>query len=508
MNRYYPGIKKYFDILWVSLLPIVSWRVALGLMKGKTLWSDELAGLLTAQRPLKDSLLQLQDYAAPLYQIILRILVHSEYPPEWIIRLPALVFSILGLLAAWWFAKTLFNRRVAAITILLVAVNPHFVTYAGEGRPYTMFLFFSLLSMIAFYRLVNKYEPAGVLAHALSTLLLVYSHYYGFLVVGAQILYALGTIVIVRINRRQLFMLGISFSVVFVMSIPALWLISRYVLTGVNGIVGWIERPQITDLLWVRQAGELVGDRMFTPLCILAVLAAIFNKRLNYFLGQNNIQPREDTVRDWRVAKGPLWLCLSWIACSLYLPVVVSYFWRPLYIPRYGLPVMVPLLVIIAYVISWFRLKPMVLIILAVCTLPIYNTWNYLQIPKSEYHAIVSTLEGLNNDHSPVYVMNYPYCADFQSPELFGLRYYGYNAENVSLITLRYHNHIAIADPEKIRGDRRVFIVSFIHWPVVEEFLKSQSRAYRIFHLGYLHLFEVEKEGIRGRWTGQRSAGN
>ena len=176
MNNYDTKLKSIFEIIWLSLIVITASLMAVSMMKTRELWTDEFAGILTVLPPFKDSLMQLQDYAAPLYQVILRVLVDSEYPPEWIIRGPAFICSILGLIATWWFARTLFGRRVAAITIVFIAVNPFFRSYSVEGRPYTMFLFFSVLSMVTFYKWMNRSGIKTMLPYVMSTMCLVYSH--------------------------------------------------------------------------------------------------------------------------------------------------------------------------------------------------------------------------------------------------------------------------------------------------------------------------------------------
>lgn len=497
----YPKIKRDSDILWVSCLTIVFWCVAVKSVLSRSLWSDELAGILTAQRPLKDGLLQLQDFSAPLYQMILRVLINSEYPPEWLIRLPALVFSVLGLVSIGFFAKRLFGTRVAAIAILLVAVNPMFMKYAGEGRPYSMFLLFSVLSMLTFYNFINKYKFVQIFLYIVSTSLLIYSHYFGFLVLGAQIIYALSKAMIVKEERQQVMMLVASFFIIFFISIPALCLISRHLLNGVKGIVGWIGRPQVIDLIWIRQSGELIGDSSLSILCIISIIVAIINDRSPILTGKQEIFIEKTKLEKWWIAREPVLLCLYWIIFGLYLPVVVSYFWRPIFIQRYGFPVLVPLLVIISYIISLFRFKYMMMITIVMITLPVYNTLNYLEMPKLDYPAVIYMLNKLNDDQSPVYLTHLPYCEGYKNPELYGLRYYGYKGKEINLITMSYPDFISIANPEIIQKKKRIFIVVFNKWPAIEGYFKSDLRAYRIFHFGYMHLFEVEKEGIQGRWT-------
>jgi hypothetical protein len=194
-------------------------------------------------------------------------------------------------------------------------------------------------------------------------------------------------------------------------------------------------------------------------------------------------------------------LCLYWIIFGLYLPIVISFFWRPIFIQRYGLPVLVPLLLIISYIISWFRFKYMIIITIVMMTLPLYNTLSYLETPQHDYPAVIYMLNKLNDDQSPVYLTHLPYCDSYKNPELYGLRYYGYAGNEINLITMKYPDFISIANPDIIQTKKRIFVVVFNKWPAIEEYFKSHLRAYRIFHFGYMHLLEVEKEGSQGRWV-------
>jgi len=491
-------LKKHFDVWWVAGLTIAFWSVALTFLIDRSLWSDELAGILTAQRPFTDGLLQLQDYAAPLYQMVLRVLMNSEYPPEWLVRLPALLASVLALAAVWFMAKGMFGRRAAAIAVLLVAVNPMFMKYAGEARPYSMFLLFSVLSMFAFYRFLERRDAVRGILYVAATVLLVYAHYYGFFVLAAQAAYAASRISIVQEDRRRWKAPAASFLAVALASLPALFLISRFYLSGVRGIVGWIDRPQLIDLLWVRQTGELMGDGSLSALCLAAIVAALVRVRpaVPDSAGE---KPAEHAGREaWWLDREPVLLCLYWMAFSLYLPLVISYVWRPVYIDRYGFPVLVPLAMILSSVVARFRFKYMAAAAAMLSALLAYNTAQHLAgVSKVDYAATVYALDQLNKDGSPVYVTHYPYCEGYRNPELYGLRYYGYKGKDIRLLTMAYPDFTKIADPGAIPKDRRIFVVAFNKWPAVEAYFRSQWRAYRILHFGYMHLFEIEKEGIQ-----------
>lgn len=465
-----------------------------------SLWCDELITLITVRRSFVEGLLQLQDYAAPLYQLLLRLLVHEDFPAEWLIRAPAFVCAVLGLVAIWWLARLLLGMRVAVLTLALVALNPVFVYYSGEGRPYSMFLLFSVLSMGSFYRLVSSGGLSTLIFYVISTVFLIYTHYLGFLLLPAQATYALADIIVMRRGRQRTVRIALAFGAITLMALPSLWLFSRYLLSGATGIVGWIPRPKVTDLLWLRQAGRLLGDPILGVLWIGSAVSAFLLGPSSSNAGPSLETPFHQAPRHWLINRAPIFFCLLWVFSSLYFPLVISYFVRPVYYTRYGLPVLVPLAIVIATVVSRFHTKTQVLVMVVILALPLHGTRNLLKYPRADYPKLVEKLRELNDDQSPLFVTDWPYCEKFINPEAYGLRYYGYEKTKIELLPLRYPLQVAIRDPSQLPSDQHLFVVCFQGWKAIEEYLKDQPRAFRMFKFGHLHLFEIEKEMVPAGW--------
>lgn len=93
------------ELAWLLLCTAWALHLRTTGLNAISLWTDEFITLITVRRPLGQSLLQLQDYAAPLHQLLLRLLVHDDHPPSWLLRGPAVAFGVLGVPAAWWLAR-------------------------------------------------------------------------------------------------------------------------------------------------------------------------------------------------------------------------------------------------------------------------------------------------------------------------------------------------------------------------------------------------------------------
>jgi len=476
--------------LW--LLVLFESAVLFVMHRRRTLWGDEFNMIFTAQKPLLAGLLWQQDYSAPLYQLILRPFLESDTPPVWLLRAPAIAFSLASLVAAWVLVRRLFSRGAAAIAIAFVAVSPLYAAQSVQARPYTLFTFFSIASMLAFLGLLETPPRRWSLAaYVTATVLLVYSHYYGFLVIAAQVAFAAGELAGTR-NRALLQRLARGFGAVGLASLPALWLISRYLLGSTSGVTGWIRRPERTDLLFLRQTGILFGDELLSIVFLVAIAILLW--------------PRESRKgwRGWWCDHRAEMLCLSWVGFGLYFLVAVSYFIRPVYVPRYGLPVMVPLAALLAAALQRVRTPWRCVAAAALLTLPAARLLQLgLREDGRDYVHLVDALRAENTDGSPVFVGHLPYLPDFRNCELYGLRYYGWapdESEPLLPLARERNGDVSLRDGDLLPRDRRVFVMTGIGAAGIESWLSGRGRAYRRQDFGGLSLIEIERAGAPGRW--------
>lgn len=128
------------------------------------------------------------DTNVPLYDLLLRYWVACSGTGVGAVRLFSL--SLYGVSTALFFClgTRFFGRAVAlGATLLFIASNAH-AHYAQEARCYALFLLLSLAATYQFFvRLDRANRPASLLpwaALALTYLPLVYTHYFGWFVIG------------------------------------------------------------------------------------------------------------------------------------------------------------------------------------------------------------------------------------------------------------------------------------------------------------------------------------
>ena len=209
-------------LFFVLLLAFVLRTVNLN----QSLWLDEAVQAVTAKGPFLGIFEELRgDFHPPLYHILLwgwtRIFGASEVS----LRMPSVIFGTATIWVLYLITKQIvpkkfsifnFQFSIPEIAALFLATAPFHIYYSQEARMYSMTTFFATLSMYFFIKIINgltNYELrikklkkfrineltnyGFFWGYFVSTACLIYSDYYGFLVLLAQII---GGVIIFRKN--------------------------------------------------------------------------------------------------------------------------------------------------------------------------------------------------------------------------------------------------------------------------------------------------------------------
>lgn len=128
----------------------------------------------------------------PLYFLIMKAWA-SVVPlePAWL-RIPSAVFSTLTAWPLFLLARRLAGRSVAITTVLLFTFSSHHFGFAHEVRAYSLF---TLLTVAGFAQLTLMRDRPAVRSRDTAALaaidvLLVYTHFFGWLAIGMQLVCA------------------------------------------------------------------------------------------------------------------------------------------------------------------------------------------------------------------------------------------------------------------------------------------------------------------------------
>ncbi len=139
---------------WLLLFILIALALRLYNLTYHSFWFDEAISVhwarQTVPRILEVGFTLVEDRLPPLYYLMLKGWAALFGFSEVSVRGLSVVFGVLLVPVVANIAATLFNRRVALSTALLVAFNPFLVWYAQEARMYAPAVFFSTLAVWAF----------------------------------------------------------------------------------------------------------------------------------------------------------------------------------------------------------------------------------------------------------------------------------------------------------------------------------------------------------------------
>jgi uncharacterized membrane protein len=171
--------KRISILIGIITLTIILQLYNLG---NKSLWLDEAWSFKFASMDLMEILASPDKPNPPLYYVILHFFLNFGQS-EFILRLPSVISSILCIPLAYKLGMDFFDYRVGLLSAFLLGTSPCLYWYAQEARGYTLFILFSLLSIIFFYNALRKNDALLWIGFIASTSLGIYTHYFAFFLI-------------------------------------------------------------------------------------------------------------------------------------------------------------------------------------------------------------------------------------------------------------------------------------------------------------------------------------
>jgi uncharacterized membrane protein len=159
-------------------------------LAAQSFYWDEVFSAVTAQLTLPQIVAATaHDVHPPLYFFILHYWVALLDTSDFTIRSLSVLFGVLAIPMAYVLGRHLFDEEVGLVGAFILAISAFNIQYSQEVRMYTLMLLLTLISMYFFVRFVERTSLAISVGYVLSTVLLLYTHVFGLLVVIAQNIY-------------------------------------------------------------------------------------------------------------------------------------------------------------------------------------------------------------------------------------------------------------------------------------------------------------------------------
>ena len=320
---------------WISritLLLLTATCIALRLicLACKPFWFDEAFSVEVSRLTWTNilHLLWWREANMSLYYVLLRLWLRFGRSP-YFIRSLSVIIAAATVPAIYWLARQLFDRRVAIIAAALFTFNAYSVRYSQEARSYSLFVLLATLSSAWLVCWLSE-PQCRLRGYIGASVLAVYSHFYGLLLLAAHWL-VLRLTRPARIKGTSALRIRRAWRTIGILVLPLLVFVAK---TGA-GPLRWLHRPTLRTL------GEF-----FEHLCgsydwPLGALYAVACGTALAFVGKRLW--RRDADRDvWR-----LQFLLIWMLFPIGLTAVLS-FARPVFLGRYMIFCLPPLVILAA----------------------------------------------------------------------------------------------------------------------------------------------------------------
>jgi uncharacterized membrane protein len=194
-----PDTSRNTALLVLGVIVVAGLALRLAVPRG--IWLDEAISIHQAHLSLHDLFSNLYhgDRHPPLHHLALWLTVKVFGDGELAVRLPSLIAGTLVIPALYELGRELYDRRTGLVAALFGAVSPILIWYAQEARMYAFVTLFGLLALLTQLRVIRNPSMGNWALYILSTAALLWSHYFGLLLIAVQQV----IFVVVIVNRRR-----------------------------------------------------------------------------------------------------------------------------------------------------------------------------------------------------------------------------------------------------------------------------------------------------------------
>jgi len=268
----------------VVLVLLIYVAVRLWGLTGTCLWFDEIFSVHAAEHAWNElyPFVALDLIHPPLFYILLKLWIAAGGEGLLWLRLLPAVFSIVAIVPFVLLCSELsikFWPRILAL--FLLATNGCLIKYAQEVRMYSLLMCLSLFSLWLFVRFFRT--GRGVVPLISVNLLVVYTHYFGWLIVLAEV------VAVLMIQRARWRQIAVMTGILILGFLPWVFVVWQPAVSGslLGQNIGWMVRPDgheiaqfLLDLVEPFYQQPTTADaasdyRVSVPLLLIFVIALI-----------------------------------------------------------------------------------------------------------------------------------------------------------------------------------------------------------------------------------------
>jgi uncharacterized membrane protein len=225
------------------LAGIILAGLALRLAVPRGIWLDEAISIHQARLSLHGLFRNLYygDRQPPLYHLTLWLSIRAFGDGEFAVRLPSLIAGTLVIPVLYELGRELYDRRTGLLAAAFAAVSPLLIWYSQEVRMYEFAALFGLLALLTQLRAIRSGTMLNWTAYILATAALLWSHYFGLLLIAVQQLVFAAVVVYRKRSGQPVrpLLLGFAYSgAVLVMQLVPLLVFAHHQYQVTSGAAG------------------------------------------------------------------------------------------------------------------------------------------------------------------------------------------------------------------------------------------------------------------------------
>jgi len=303
------------------------------------IWYDEAISIHVSKLGFSDIIRWVFNNSAetnpPFYYMILSPWIAVFGDSEAVSRMPSAIFGSLSVIAIYALGKLLYGKRAGLIAALILAVSFFHIKYAQEARGYTLMVCLILVSYYSFLRLtMMRRSTLYTVAYVVSTALLVYTHYYGTMIILAQNIFCFTLL----LRKRKIGEIGLG-GWIKLQAMTGLVLLPGFVFLAVIALKiqkgFWVPEPS-TEAVWIFfkiYAGSIYLLIVFLAFSVYSFAGLRKGKPANV---KKSGKTSTESAPEAGLSEGEkLYMLLVWTAVPILVPYLISLVSSPILIFRY-----------------------------------------------------------------------------------------------------------------------------------------------------------------------------
>lgn len=388
-------VKDNYLLVLIVLTGIVLRVYNLG---AESIWYDESISLAVSKLSITDQLtwnIVQNESNPPFYYMVLHFWIPLFGDSEFISRMPSAIFGSLSIPAIYAVGKLMFNKKAGLLAALILAVSVFHIRYSQEARGYTLMVLLTLVSFYSLLRMTGSRKRVYGVLYVLCNVLLMYTHYYGALVVVSQNIFYFTLFLRDRkageIDIRRWLTLQAVTGLLF---LPGFLLWAKVTLSIQSGF--WVPEPTLGSVAgyFTEYAGSGLVLIIFVIFALLSV--ASFRNIKDSRRLKNFIQGFDGFPESLGISSGSvMYLLILWLLVPILVPFIISIASTPVLVFRYTICASLAFYLLVAKGISNLANNRLVLAVSAVIVvLSLINVDKlYERIDRPQWREVIKGIE-------------------------------------------------------------------------------------------------------------------